>query len=220
MLTRRIARAFLRFAFHLFYNSFAFTYDIVSAIVSRGRWRAWTRAAIPRIAGTRVLELPCGTGNLLVDLAAAGYAPVGVDLSPAMVRITRGKLLRHHANASLARARVQALPFPSRAFDTVVMTFPPEFIYDPRAFAEFYRVLDGGGRLVWVDGGRLLPRDAWGRFLNAALDAVSGGAAAAGPFTGVAADLLARAGFATTIERVQDDSSVVTVLTATKGSKR
>lgn len=220
MLSRRIARPFLRFAFHLFYNSFAFTYDAVSAVVSRGHWRAWTRAAIPRVVGTRVLELPCGTGNLLVDLAAAGYAPVGVDLSPAMLRITRGKLRRYHANASLARARVQALPFPCRAFDTVVMTFPPEFIYDPRAFAEFHRVLDEGGRLVWVDAGRLLPRDAWGRFLNAALDAVGGGAMPGKPFTGMASDILARAGFSARIEWVQDDTSVVAVLTATRENIR
>src|SRR5512146_1852007 len=194
MLLRRLTRPLLRYAFHLFYNPFAFTYDLVSAVVSRGRWRAWTRAAIPRIRGTRVLELPCGTGNLLVDMQAAGYAPVGIDLSPAMLGITRGKLLRRGAAAPLARARVQALPFPSRAFDTVVMTFPPEFIYDPRSFAEFHRILTDGGRLVWVDAGRLLPKDAWGRFLNAALDAVSGGAAPHGQYADMAVNLLAQAG--------------------------
>ncbi len=219
MLLRRLTRPWLRYAFHLFYNPFAFTYDIVSAIVSRGRWRAWTRAALPRIAGTRVLELPCGTGNLLVDISAAGHAPVGVDLSTSMLRITRSKLRRHAATAALARARVQDLPFPSRAIDTVVMTFPPEFIYDPRAFAEFYRVLDQGGRVVWVDAGRLLPRDAWGKFLNAALDAVSGGAAPSGHFSATASDLLAVAGFKSQLEWVQDETSVVAVLTAIKGSK-
>src|SRR5450756_83093 len=99
---RSILLRLLRFAFGLFYNQFAFTYDFVSALVSRGRWRAWTRAAVPRIHGTRVLEVPCGTGNLLLDLRATGYAPIGVDLSAAMLNITHGKLRRNGVRLLLA----------------------------------------------------------------------------------------------------------------------
>lgn len=220
MFLRRVLRPLILLAFHLFYNPFAFTYDFISALTSRGHWRAWTRAAIPRIHGTRVLEVPCGTGNLLLDLSAAGYAPIGVDLSPWMIRIARGKALRAHANARLVRARAQAMPFACGAFDSIVMTFPPEFIFDPRAFAEFYRVLDEGGRLVWMDAGRLLPRDLWSRVLNRAFDTVngSGGAQPGVPrgFTRSAEELLARAGFETEIETVQDDASVVLVATARK----
>ncbi len=229
---RRLARPFLRFAFHLFYNPFAFTYDWVSAIVSRGRWRAWTRAAIPRIVGTRILEVPTGTGNLLLDMAHAGYAPVAVDLSPAMLQITRNKLknlakvhrpaeLRSaqpsqgYQGSPLVRARAQTLPFPAHSFDTIVMTFPPEFIFDPHTLAEFARVLDDQGRVVWVDAGRLLPRDVWGRTLNAALDSVGGG----GKFETMARELLARAGFDAQVEWVQDEVSVVAVVTARKEKK-
>ena len=205
--------AFLRLAFHLFYNSFAFTYDLVSAIVSRGQWRAWTRAALPHIVGARVLEIPCGTGNLLLDLRAAGYAPIGVDLSAAMLNITRGKFRRAPVDAKILRVRAQVLPFPNRAFDSITMTFPPGFARDPRAFAELHRVLDDGGRLIWVDAGRLLPRDGISRLLNAALDAVGGSGIA---FEDFACEMLARAGFASKIERVQDDTSVVIVVIAVK----
>ena len=214
-------RAVIRFAFHLFYNPFAFTYDFVSALVSRGHWRAWTRAALARIVGTRVLELPCGTGNLMLDLIVSGYAPICVDLSPAMLRITRGKLKRARPErnaveskdaARLLRARAEALPFASRAFDSIVMTFPPGFAHNPRALAEMNRVLDARGRVIWVDGGRLLKRDAWDRALDAALDVVSGTASLSR-----AEKLLAAAGFTTRVENVQDDASVVMVITATKG---
>ena len=205
--------AFLRLAFHLFYNSFAFTYDLVSAIVSRGQWRAWTRAALPHIVGARVLEIPCGTGNLLLDLRAAGYAPIGADLSAAMLNITRGKFRRAPVDAKILRVRAQVLPFPNRAFDSITMTFPPGFARDPRAFAELHRVLDDGGRLIWVDAGRLLPRDGISRLLNAALDAVGGSGIA---FEDFACEMLARAGFASKIERVQDDTSVVIVVIAVK----
>jgi ubiquinone/menaquinone biosynthesis C-methylase UbiE len=207
--------AFLRFAFYLFYNPFAFTYDLVSVIVSRGHWRAWTRAALPYIVGARVLELPCGTGNLLLDLRAAGYAPLGVDLSAAMLNITRGKFRRTRANAPILRARVQALPFPNRAFDSITMTFPPGFARDPRTFAELHRVLDDGGRLVWVDAARLLPRDGVSRALNAALDAVGGSGA---PFDGFAREILTRAGFASKVEKMQDQTSTVIIIIATKES--
>lgn len=203
----------LRFAFHLFYNPFAFTYDFVSGVVSRGRWRAWTRQAISRVAGTRVLEVPCGTGNLQLDLAAAGYRAVAIDLSPAMLKITCGKLRQAGLDLRLLRARVEALPFAARSFDTVIMTFPPEFFFDRSTFAEFRRVLADQGRLVWVDAGRMLPRDGWGRLLNGALDAVGGG----WNFEPMAREILKRAGFEPKVEWVQDDWSIVAVVTAKKG---
>ncbi|MBI5301962.1 MAG: methyltransferase domain-containing protein [Chloroflexi bacterium] len=211
MIFHRAWRAFLRFAFQLFYNPFAFTYDVVSALVSRGHWRDWTRAAIPRIAGARVLELPCGAGNLTLDLLAAGYSPIGVDLSPAMLRITRGKLNRVRLPSRLIRARAEALPFARASFDSLVMTFPPGFAYDPVALAEMYRVLDDDGRLIWVDGGRLLPRDAWDRALDAALNAVS-----APSSVNAVLDVLKQVGFEPQLETVQDEASAVLVVTAHK----
>jgi ubiquinone/menaquinone biosynthesis C-methylase UbiE len=233
-------RRALRFAFHLFYNPFAFTYDFVSALVSRGHWRTWTRAAIPRIRGTRVLEIPCGTGNLLVDLRAAGYAPIGVDLSASMLSITRGKVRARHshrrsleshpagkipnkisqdqdlANASplLARARAQALPFPAALFDSVVMTFPPGFVSDPTAFAEIHRVLDDHGRLIWVDGARFVQPGLWSRLVNRWIGFVGGEA----DYERLMARVLERGGFEANIEWVGDDESIVAVAVATKRS--
>lgn len=222
---RRLWIALLRFAFHLFYNPFAFTYDPISALVSRGHWRDWTRAAIPYIVGTRVLEIPCGTGNLLLDLCDAGYRPIGVDLSSAMLRISRNKLRAKHSQTKsplaplikggwgdLAQARAQTLPFPSQSFDSIVTTFPPGFIFDPVALAELYRVLNSNGRVIWVDAGRLLPRDAWSRALNAALDATGG----EGNFEQVASNALGRAGFESRSETLRDEASVVTVVIASK----
>lgn len=39
----------------------------------------------------KIIDLGCGTGRLALALAQAGYAPVGVDLSPPMLQILRGK---------------------------------------------------------------------------------------------------------------------------------
>ena len=240
MIACRLLLSLLRLAFRLFYNQFAFTYDWVSALVSRGRWRTWTRAAIPRLQGTRILEVPCGTGNLLLDLRAAGCTPIGVDLSAAMLGITRGKFgvrARHSpkfgflksrladsqaasisndgvANASplLARARAQALPFPDRAFDSVVMTFPPGFVSDPAAFAEIRRVLDDRGRLIWVDGARFVQPGMWSRMVNRWIGFVGGEIEC----ERLMKQALEGAGFDAQVEWEGDDVSAVAVAVASK----
>src|SRR5690348_11945981 len=95
--TTRLRSALLRTAFHLLYQQFAWAYDWVSHTFFRGEWRAWQRAALPPLAGIpgpRVLELGCGTGDLQADLRAAGYHPIGVDRSAAMLRVAARKARR------------------------------------------------------------------------------------------------------------------------------
>ena len=171
-----LVRGFIRFGYRHFYNRFAFTYDFVSAVVSRGDWRAWTGAAIPFLRGPRLLELAFGTGNLQLDLAQAGFRPIGVDLSPYMIAITRRKLESRALPVRLVRAHARRLPFPDGHFDSIVMTFPPGFATDIRVMDELHRVLSPAGRLVWVDVPYLYPRDRWSRLLNWALR-IAGGAA-------------------------------------------
>jgi ubiquinone/menaquinone biosynthesis C-methylase UbiE len=143
----------IKFGFRLLYNEMAWTYDGVSWMVSLGEWRTWQRMALRHLnvsPGARVLELAHGTANLQIDLRTAGLDSVAIDLSPYMTRIARRKLIHHRIAPALARARTQALPFPDRAFPAVVSTFPAEFIYDPATLAEVYRVLQPGGRFVFV----------------------------------------------------------------------
>ena len=49
---------------------------------------------LARRHGPRLLELACGTGRLTLPLARAGFTITGLDLSPEMLRIARGKLER------------------------------------------------------------------------------------------------------------------------------
>jgi ubiquinone/menaquinone biosynthesis C-methylase UbiE len=154
------------FGFRLLYNELAFTYDLVSDVVSLGEWRCWQRAALKHLhaePAARVLELAHGTGNLHLDLTAAGYHPVGYDLSPAMGRITQRKFARQGRRARLVRGMAQRLPFATGSFDAIVCTFPTSFITQPATLHEAHRVLKPGAVFVVVfsgsfNGGGLLVR--------------------------------------------------------------
>jgi ubiquinone/menaquinone biosynthesis C-methylase UbiE len=129
----------------------AWTYDLVAWLVSCGHWKAWGRAAIPHLQGQRVLELAHGPGHLLVAMCQAGFLPVGLDLSPQMGRLARNRLYRSSIPMPpLVRARAQALPFRASSFDSVVSTFPTEFIFDPATLKEMARVMGQAGRVVVV----------------------------------------------------------------------
>ncbi len=141
-------RALVRRAFHYFYREFAWSYDTVAWAVSGGLWHPWTLAALPALRG-RTLELGFGTGHLQLALAARP-AIVGLDASPQMAALTARRLRRAGHTPRLARGLAQALPYPSAAFDTVVATFPADYILDPQTHAELRRVLAPGGRLVLV----------------------------------------------------------------------
>ena len=164
---RRLWWDFLRFFFRLLYNEFAWTYDAVAWAVSFGQWKAWGRTTIPHLWGQRVLDLAHGPGHLLAALKERGFSPVGVDLSPYMGRLARRRLSEENGLAvPLVRARAQALPFRDGCFDSVVSTFPAEFILARATLQEAARVLGQDGRMVIAAIVILKGRDLLSRFVR------------------------------------------------------
>jgi ubiquinone/menaquinone biosynthesis C-methylase UbiE len=148
----------VRFGFRLLYNEMAFTYDLVSRVVSLGEWRCWQRTALqylPEPSAGTILELAHGTGNLQLDLHAAGYQTIGYDLSSAMGRIASDKLLHAGITPRLVRGEAQNLPFPANHITAIVCTFPTNFIVSEDSLREIYRVLQPGGCAVVVLSGML-----------------------------------------------------------------
>jgi SAM-dependent methyltransferase len=147
-----------RWLFETLYKN-EYLYRFASTVPFAGQWRVWQRLVLPRLHGHDVLELGCGLGDLLADMIEAGYACHAVESSPQMVEAARATLRRRKLgdDALVIQGSARALPFSSASFDTVVSTFPSEYIYDPDTIAEVERVLRPGGRLVVVEGANLLP---------------------------------------------------------------
>ncbi|WIG58079.1 MAG: Methyltransferase type 11 [Ktedonobacterales bacterium] len=136
-------------------------YWFASTIPFAGQWRTWQRLVIPHLRGHDVLEVGCGIGTLVADMVRAGYVCTAVDRSPQMVAATRARLRRHGlSTTSVFEADVRQLPFAGASFDSVVSTFPTDYIFDPAALSEITRVLRPGGRLVIVIGAEILPVNA------------------------------------------------------------
>lgn len=146
-------KAFLRIFFRLLYHQLAFTYDLVAAAVSFNRWKDWVMEVVPFIEGTRILEIGHGPGHLqrvLLTLRhgsgqARQLSIVGIDESSQMGYLTKR---RTDGSARLTRGLAQHLPFANESFDTIVSTFPSEYITDPRTLAEVKRCLSDGGRFI------------------------------------------------------------------------
>jgi len=157
----RVRGRLCKIAFESLYGPFAWAYDWVSRTFFLRQWRLWQRASIRFIGGPRVLEVGMGTGNLQIDLLKHGYDAYGIDLSPQMLREASRKAHRFGIKPfKVCRGTASSLPFPSECFDTVVSTFPSEYISQADTLGEIARVLKPGGRLVIVPGGWLKSRDA------------------------------------------------------------
>jgi len=130
------------------FDAIAPRYDLVNRVMTFGldvRWRRRAVRALDAGPGATVIDLACGTGDLCRDLAAAGYRPVGVDLSLGM--------LRHaHTDAPLVQADALRLPVPDGAVDGVVSGFAlRNFMALAPVFAELARVVRPGGRIALLD---------------------------------------------------------------------
>jgi ubiquinone/menaquinone biosynthesis C-methylase UbiE len=156
----------LHFGFRLLYNELAWTYDIVSWLVSLGDWRAWQRAALPFVQGPSVLEIGHGPGHMLLALRQAGFRVVGLDLSPNMGRQAQKRLMEAGKTVPLIRGDVRALPMKTAVFDTVLATFPTDYVVDPVTLLNVGSVLKENGRFVIVPEGHLTGRGPLNRIIE------------------------------------------------------
>jgi ubiquinone/menaquinone biosynthesis C-methylase UbiE len=111
-------------------------------------------------AGDRVLDVACGAGTLVLEIAPHVERVTGLDLSQAMLETARSRLdaiqdVQAIANVELVLASSDALPFDNGTFTALVCTTALHHFPDPqRSIDEMARVLEPDGRLVIGDASR------------------------------------------------------------------
>jgi demethylmenaquinone methyltransferase/2-methoxy-6-polyprenyl-1,4-benzoquinol methylase len=132
-------------------------YDLVTRLLSYGmdgRWKDRLAAAVALGPGERALDLACGTGDIAFRLAASGGAVCGLDITPRMLQLARGKRTPGR-RCTWSAGDMTALPFADRTFDVVTTGYGLRNVPDlEAAVAEITRVLRPGGRFASLDFNR------------------------------------------------------------------
>jgi ubiquinone/menaquinone biosynthesis C-methylase UbiE len=149
-LVNPLIQKFLKVFFHILYTRLAFLYDTVASLSSMGQWQLWRNTAQINVKPGLILELGHGPGHLLRDMKQDGYPIIGLDPSPQMNRLAQHRLLKQGHRADIVRGKAQSLPFSDQVFNSIVSTFPSEYIIDPDTLTEAHRVLSNAGVLTIV----------------------------------------------------------------------
>lgn len=149
------------------FSRLAARYDAGNRIISFGTHSYFKRKALLELnlkPGDKLLDLCTGTGDLVflaLDLFS-GLNAVGIDFSPSMIELARKRLearplLKNRVKFEVADAT--DLPFEDKSFEAVTTAFGLRNIPDKeRFFAEAFRVLKPGGRLIVLEFSN--PKDA------------------------------------------------------------
>lgn len=125
------------------------------ALAMRHRELVPYRQRVGCAASGRVLELGIGSGLNLGFYGPDVTSVVGVDPSPALLRMTEARSRGGRIPVKLVEAAGERLPLDSRSVDTVVTTWTMCSVSDPaQALQEARRVLRPGGALLFVEHGR------------------------------------------------------------------
>ncbi len=116
---------------------------------------------IGQAQGSSVLDVGCGTGDMLRRMERLGAARlVGIDESEGMLRVAR-ELSREQPGISYLSASAGAIPGEDERFDIVISCVAFHHFPDPRAsLREIARVMKPGGRFFLCD---LTSKGAMGR---------------------------------------------------------
>lgn len=129
------------------FDTIARTYDRLNRLMTLGLDRRWRKRALRGIQGN-VLDVACGTGDMVVELLKHGCTVTGIDLSDEMLAIARQKA----TSAIFQLGNAEALPFPDASFDAVTCAFGVRnFVHLEQGLNEMLRVLKPGGQLVILE---------------------------------------------------------------------
>ncbi len=134
-------------------------YDLANHLLSANVDRYWRNRTVARVGDilrrpdARVMDLACGTGDLLIALEReAGRRLIGSDFCHPMLTGARTKLARERLASALVESDALALPFADASLDLITIAFGYRNLADYRAgLTEMRRVLRPGGALAILE---------------------------------------------------------------------
>ncbi|MBV8489608.1 MAG: bifunctional demethylmenaquinone methyltransferase/2-methoxy-6-polyprenyl-1,4-benzoquinol methylase UbiE [Candidatus Eremiobacteraeota bacterium] len=148
-------------------------YDVANRVLTAGFDERWRRRAIGLLdapKGGTVLDLCCGTGDLVFHLLRVDPSlhVTGADFcEPMLVRAReRAAAIPAASEASFVEGDAMALPFADATFDGATMGFSLRNVVDlDQVLREVLRVLKPGARFVNLDVSKA-PNPLWKRAFN------------------------------------------------------
>ncbi len=134
-------------------------YDLANHVLSANIDKSWRNRTVARVRDivTRpdavVLDLACGTGDLLIALErAAGRRLIGSDFCHPMLTGAQAKLRKDRLQSGLVESDALALPFGDASLDLITIAFGYRNLANYRAgLVEMRRVLRPGGALAILE---------------------------------------------------------------------
>ncbi len=134
-------------------------YDLLNHLLSFNIDRYWRARTVKRVAhilenpDARVLDVACGTGDLMLALAARGRATVyGSDFCHPMLVAARDKAIQRRSGTALFEADALRLPLAGASLDLVTIAFGFRNLANYRqGLEELLRILRPGGWLAILE---------------------------------------------------------------------
>ncbi len=160
-------------------------YDLLNHLLSFNIDRRWRKALLKSVMpillrpDARVLDLCCGTGDVLLELQKVALSRVlGADFCHPMLVAAAGKTRARGFTQRLFEADALELPLAAGSLDAITVAFGFRNLANYRAgLAEFQRVLKPGGLLAILEFSHprgVLMRSAYGLYSKALLPLVGG----------------------------------------------
>lgn len=132
------------------FDAIAPRYDLVNRVMTFRLDVRWRKKAVRMLglpAGSTVIDLAAGTGDLCIDLEKAGCRPISFDLSYGMLAADR-------SGSPRVQADILRLPLPDGSVDGATCGFALRNLLElPAFFEELGRVVRPGGRIALLDVG-------------------------------------------------------------------
>src|SRR3954453_1368588 len=122
-------------------------YDRCSRYMEQGARIFYEQVDIP--AGSQLLDVACGSGQVALWAARDGVNVTGVDIAPNLVQRAQARAKAEGLNAHFMEGDAEALPFQDASFDVVISLIGAMFAPRPELVAgELLRVCSPGGTIA------------------------------------------------------------------------